>query len=76
MCESNPYNLDLQNLQNLVTEFCSMTARTLNFWLIKFVQEVCDKDGKPYAERAVYQIICSLKRHLDGTFQRETYNFL
>ncbi|CAB3978848.1 Hypothetical predicted protein, partial [Paramuricea clavata] len=43
--------LDLQNLQNLETELCSMTARTLNFWLITFVQEVCDKDGKPYPGR-------------------------
>jgi hypothetical protein len=40
MCESNPFCLDLQNLQNLETDLCSMTARTLNFWLIKFVQEV------------------------------------
>ncbi len=63
MCESNPFSLDLQT--ELETELCSMTARTLNFWLIKFVQEVCDKDGKPYPERIVYQIICSLKRHLD-----------
>jgi hypothetical protein len=29
MCESNPFSLDLQNLQNLETELCSMTARTL-----------------------------------------------
>ena len=33
MCESNPFSLDLQNLQNLETELCSMTAGTLNFWL-------------------------------------------
>ena len=45
ICEKNPFSLDLQNLQNLDTHLCSMTARTLNFWLIKFVQEVCDKDG-------------------------------
>ncbi len=37
MCESNPFSLDLQNLQNLETELYSMTARTLNFWLIKIV---------------------------------------
>ncbi|CAB4043582.1 Hypothetical predicted protein, partial [Paramuricea clavata] len=73
MCESNPFSLDLQNLQNLETELCSMTARTLNFWLIKFVQEVCDKDGKPwpYPGRTVYQIICSLKRHLDKNGRAE-----
>ena len=64
MCESNPFCLDLQNLQNLETDLCSMTARTLNFWLIKFVQEViiCHKDGKLYPERTVYQIVCSLKK--------------
>ncbi|CAB3980436.1 Hypothetical predicted protein [Paramuricea clavata] len=71
MCESNPFSLDLQNLQNLETELCSMTTRTLNFWLIKFVQEVCDKDGKPYPGRTVYQIIRSLKRHLDENGRAE-----
>jgi hypothetical protein len=65
ICERKPFSSDLQNLENLETELCSMTARTLNFWLIKFVQEACDKDGKPYPGRKVYQIICSLKRHLD-----------
>jgi hypothetical protein len=25
-----------------------MTVETLNFWLIKFVQDVCDKDGNLY----------------------------
>ena len=45
MCEGNPFSLDLPNLQNLETELCSMTARTLNFWLIKFVQDVCDMQG-------------------------------
>ena len=57
ICGNNPYSLDLQNLQNLDTHLCSMTARTLNFWLINFVQEVCDKDGEPYPGRTVYQII-------------------
>ncbi|CAB4043927.1 Hypothetical predicted protein, partial [Paramuricea clavata] len=71
MCESNPFSLDLQNLQNLETELCSMTARSLNFWLIKFVQEVCEKDGKLYPRRTVYQIICSLKRHLDENGRAE-----
>ena len=68
MCESNPFSLYLQNLE---TELCSMTARTLNFWLIKFVQELCDKDGKPYPGRTVYQIVCSLKRHLDENGRAE-----
>ena len=64
-------SLDLQNLQNLDTHLCSMTARTLNFWLIKFVQEVCDKDGEPYPGRTVYQIICSLKQHLEENGRAE-----
>ncbi|CAB4034352.1 Hypothetical predicted protein [Paramuricea clavata] len=71
MCESNPFSLDLQNLKNLETELYSMTARSLNFWLIKFVQEVCEKDGKLYPGRTVYQIICSLKRHLDENGRAE-----
>ena len=71
ICENNPFSLDLQNLQNLDTHLCSMTARTLNFWLIKFVQEVCDKDGEPYPGRTVYQIICLLKRHLEENGRAE-----
>ena len=71
ICENNPFSLDLQNLQNLDTHLCSMTARMLNFWLIEFVQEVCDKDGEPYPGRTTYQIICSLKRHLEENGQAE-----
>ena len=75
MCESNPFSLDLQNLQNLETELCSMTARTLNFWLIKFVQEVCDKDGKPYPEchipiRLGQTRAAATKNQLQQIFQR------
>ena len=71
ICENNPFSLDLQNLQNLGTHLCSMTARTLNVWPIKFVQEVCDKDGEPYPGRTAYQIICSLKRHLEENGRAE-----
>ncbi len=37
MCESIPFTLDLQNLE---TELCSMTARTLNFCM---AYQICSR---------------------------------
>ena len=48
-------------VESLKTDMLNMTAETLNFWLCKFVQEVRDRDGKPYPEKTVYQLICCIK---------------
>ncbi|KAK3715050.1 hypothetical protein QZH41_012108 [Actinostola sp. cb2023] len=42
-----------------------MTKASLNFWLIKFIQELTDKDGAAYVEKTMYQIICCLKRYFE-----------
>ena len=38
--------LNLGTVQNFDTGLCSMIEQTSNVWLIEFVQEVCDKNGK------------------------------
>jgi hypothetical protein len=43
---------------------CNMSAETLNFWLAKFVMEVCKGDGECYPPRTLYSICCGIQRHL------------
>ena len=38
--------LNLGTVQNFDAGLCSMIEQTSNVWLIEFVQEVCDKNGK------------------------------
>ena len=40
----------------------NMNAKSINYWLWKFVQEVADKSGGRYPSRTLYNIICGLKR--------------
>jgi hypothetical protein len=49
----------------LETCITKMNALSLNFWLTKFVQEVCKVDGVRYPSRSSYSICCGLQRHLD-----------
>ena len=37
----------------------------LNFWLIKFVQELSNNTGGRYPPRSLYEIVCGLKPHLE-----------
>ena len=39
--------------QNPDTNIVNMTADSLNFWLTKFVEEVCKEDGERNAEFTV-----------------------
>lgn len=63
MLGDNPFGLDLVEVENLATSLCNMSMKSMNFWLIKFVQEVADMDGDPYPEKTIYQIVCSLRRY-------------
>jgi len=44
-----------------------MGIESLNFWLTKFIQEVCKKDGKRYPARTLYSIACEIQRHIQET---------
>ena len=54
------FAFDCNKMQNLDTSITQMNGETLNFWLGKFIQEVC----KPNGERTLYAIACCLNRHL------------
>lgn len=71
VAEDNPFGLDLAEVENLDTSLCNMSMKSMNFWLIKFVQEVADKDGDPYPEKTIYQIVCSLRRYVDENGRAE-----
>ena len=56
--------VDISKIQDLDTNVCDMTAETLNFWLKKFVMEVCKDTGENYPPRMLYSICCGKQRHL------------
>ena len=43
----------------------TMTAESLNFWLIKFVEELCKENGERYPPRSLYRIVCGIQRFLE-----------
>lgn len=59
------FKADVNKIQSLETNIVNMTADSLNFWLTKFVQEICKEDGQRYPPRSLHSIICGLQRHLD-----------
>lgn len=65
LSECNPFSLDISRVENLSTNLLNMSTESLNFWMVKFVQEVCDKDGDHYPGNTLYQIVCSIKRYLE-----------
>lgn len=56
--------VDTSVIGDLDVNLCSMSAETLNFWLTKFVMEVCKEDGECYPPRTLYSICCGIQRHL------------
>jgi hypothetical protein len=58
------FAFDCNKVQNLDTSITQMNGETLNFWLGKFIQEVCKTNGERYPGRTLYAIACGLNRHL------------
>ena len=58
------FSFDAEKVQRLDTILTSMTTESLNFWLSKFMQEVCKQNGKRYPARTHYSIVCGIQRHL------------
>ena len=63
--EENPFKLNLEAVENLDKPLSKMSLASMNFWLIKFIQELTDKDGDAYPEKTIYQIVCSIRRYLE-----------
>ena len=52
------------DVQELTESIENMNAKSLNYWLCKFVQEVAIKSGGRYPSRTLHNIVCILKRFL------------
>ena len=59
------FKLNLEAVENLNKPLWKMSLAITNFWLIKFIQELTDKDGDAYPEKTIYQIVCSTRRYLE-----------
>ena len=46
--------------QRLDTVKADLTAESLNFWLIKFVEELCKENGHRYPHRLLCSIVCAI----------------
>ena len=54
-----PHGVDVQELTESIE---NMNAKSLNYWLSKFLQAVENKSGGRYPSRTLYSIVCGLKR--------------
>ena len=52
------------DVQELTKSNENKNAKSLNYWLCKFVQEVGNKSGERYPSRTLYNIVCGLERFL------------
>lgn len=65
--EPTSSTFDIQEFENLDIEYWEeMNAKSLNFWVAKFVQEVQNKKGERYPAKTLYQLVAALKRHLES----------
>ena len=58
------FAFDCNKVQNLDTSITQMNGETPNFWLGKFIQEVCKPNGEHTLAEPMYAIACGLNRHL------------
>ena len=61
---STSADLDICQIEDLSTPLHCMNGETLNLWLSRFVEEVCNAKGERYAGQTLYDIICGSKRYL------------
>ncbi len=56
---------DIIELQHeLTNNIEKMTDSNINFWLPRFILEVCKVNGDEYPPNTLYQMICGIQRHL------------
>ena len=56
---------DIKSLQDADTNLDEMQAESLNFWMIKFLQEVAKKNGELYPPKTLHSIVCGISRYLE-----------
>ena len=52
------------DVEELTESIENMNAKSLNYWLSTFAQEVENKSGARYPSRTLYSIVCGLTRFL------------
>jgi hypothetical protein len=63
--------VELESIENPDSNWEKMSQKSLDFWIGKFVQEVTDKKGSRYPGPTLYQIVASLKRHLETKYRKD-----
>ena len=63
-------------IQDLETNIYDMIAESLNFWLTKFITEVCKDTGETYPPRTLSSIFSGIQRHLLNCNQRNAVKFM
>ncbi|XP_061186263.1 zinc finger MYM-type protein 2-like [Saccostrea echinata] len=52
------------NTGEFILEFSAMDATCMDYWLQRFVVEVCNQKGNEYTPKSLYYLMCGLLRHL------------
>ena len=58
--ENSSFPTDKSYVQCLDTDIANMTAESLNFWNIKFVEELWKENGEGYPPRLLNSIVCAI----------------
>ena len=58
--ENSPFPTDKLYVPSLDTDIANMTAESLNFWNIKFVEELWKENGEGYPPRLLNSIVCAI----------------
>ena len=58
--ENSPFQTDKSYVQRLDTDIANMTAESLNFWNIKFVEELWKENGEGYPLRLLNSTVCAI----------------
>ena len=65
---------DLHIVQSLEIPLFQMEARSVNYWLRKFVQEVAKPSKERNPPKTVYQIVCGLRRFMEEKNEKMDFN--
>ena len=58
--ENSPFPTDKSYVQRLDTDIANITAESLNFWKIKFIEELWKENGEGYPPRPLNSSVCAI----------------
>ena len=69
--------LERTDVEDLSAPLEHMSAKSLNFWLCKFIFEVAKQTGKRYPPpKTLYILVCDINRHLANVQGKMAFNIL